>query len=94
MAKNPHRHLYDWQWEKRRAAFLKAHPLCVFCERDGRVTLATVADHITPHRGDPVLFKGPLQALCKTHHDGEKRSWEMFGRRTLRIGEDGFPIED
>lgn len=34
-----------------------------------------VVDHITPHRGNLVLFWDPanLQALCKFCHDGEKQ---------------------
>ncbi len=40
-------------WQKARAAYLARHPLCVFCERDGRVTAAAVVDHIEAHRGDP-----------------------------------------
>jgi 5-methylcytosine-specific restriction endonuclease McrA len=64
---------YGYAWQKRRAAHLAAHPLCVMCQAAGRVTTATVVDHITPHRGDKTLFDGPVQSLCKPHHDGEKR---------------------
>jgi hypothetical protein len=31
---------------------LQKEPLCGFCERQGKVTAATVADHIAPRRGD------------------------------------------
>ena len=67
---------YDYRWQQRRAAQLRAHPLCCYCGRKGIITPATVADHITPHRGDAVLFDGPLQSLCKTCHDVEKRKEE------------------
>lgn len=70
---------YDWAWQKRRAAQLREEPLCRMCDQDGRVTAATVADHITPHRGDPVLFKGPLQSLCKHCHDSRKQLFERTG---------------
>ena len=33
---------------KRRAGFLQARPLCAECDREGRTTLATIADHKTP----------------------------------------------
>jgi 5-methylcytosine-specific restriction protein A len=61
---------YDARWRKSRAAFLKRHPLCVHCECDHRLTPATVVDHITPHRGDMLVFwdQGNWQPLCKMHH--------------------------
>jgi 5-methylcytosine-specific restriction enzyme A len=47
------------------------------------VASATVADHITPHKGDPVLFWDPdnLQSLCAACH-GRKTATEDggFGR--------------
>ena len=61
---------YDHRWRQRRESFLADHPLCVECERQGRVREATVVDHVIPHRGDPDLFwNGELQALCKDCHD-------------------------
>lgn len=67
---------YDYRWQMRRLAQLRAYPLCRYCERQGRVTAATVADHIIPHRGDPSLFAGPLQSLCATCHNTVKRAEE------------------
>lgn len=73
--------LYDRRWRKRRDAQLRLHPLCRLCmDVDGRVVPATVADHITPHRGDPMLFAGPLQSLCAHHHNSWKQQIEKFGR--------------
>lgn len=61
---------YNAQWERDRTAYLVAHPLCVECLRQGRVTPATVLDHVTPHRGDRVLFLDPYnrQGLCVPCH--------------------------
>lgn len=72
--------MYDRRWRRRRAAHLKANPLCVMCEPRGLIEAATVADHITPHRGDPALFKGPLQSLCTACHSGMKQEFEATGR--------------
>jgi 5-methylcytosine-specific restriction endonuclease McrA len=36
--------------------YLARNPLCVHCERVGRMTSATVVDHVIPHRGDRNLF--------------------------------------
>jgi 5-methylcytosine-specific restriction protein A len=62
---------YDSAWRKARLGYLKRHPLCVQCEQLGKLTPATVVDHITPHKGDKVLFwdKNNWQPLCKRHHD-------------------------
>jgi len=69
---------YTTAWQKARAAYLSRHPLCVFCERDGRVTAAAVVDHIEPHRGDHEKFwdSDNWQSLCKKHHDSTKQREE------------------
>jgi 5-methylcytosine-specific restriction endonuclease McrA len=65
---------YGYEWQKYRAGYLRAHPLCVMCMADGRVTSATVVDHITPHRGNEHLFwdEANHQALCGPCHNGRK----------------------
>lgn len=84
---------YGYQWQKARAGYLKKHPLCVYCERQGRVTPAEVVDHIRPHRGDMGLFwdKDNWQALCKHCHDSIKKQ-EESGKQRPAIGIDGWPI--
>lgn len=67
---------YDHAWRKRREAQLRTEPLCRYCAQEGRVTPATVADHVTPHRGDAALFAGPLQSLCEACHGGRKAKEE------------------
>ena len=62
---------YDARWRKARKTFLEQHPLCAECQRNGRLTPATVVDHIVPHRGDMRLFwdEKNWQPLCKSCHD-------------------------
>ncbi|MFD2334756.1 HNH endonuclease signature motif containing protein [Cohnella sp. GCM10020058] len=64
---------YGSAWRKARAAWLLKHPLCVVCERNGRLTAATDLDHIKPHRGDMTLFwdRSNWQGLCKTCHSAK-----------------------
>ncbi|MFG1452780.1 HNH endonuclease signature motif containing protein [Xanthobacter sp. V2C-8] len=85
---------YDSRWDKARKSYLSSHPLCVMCEREGRVTAATVVDHIKPHRGDQVLFwdAGNWQPLCKPHHDGAKQREEARGHAS-GCGLDGRPMD-
>jgi hypothetical protein len=63
------------------------------CLQTGRLTAATVADHIEPHRGDPVKFwKGELQSLCDTCHNAIKQVQEKTG--VLRGSDiDGMPLD-
>lgn len=88
---------YGSRWQKARAGWLASHPLCVMCERDGRVTEATVVDHVVPHRLAWALASGDAgaiaaararfwdrdnwQSLCKAHHDGVKQALENAARR-------------
>ena len=69
-----HQRGYIYRWQKTRVIYLANHPLCVYCERAGRLTPATVVDHIIPHRGDMALFwdEDNWQALCKKCHDSAK----------------------
>jgi 5-methylcytosine-specific restriction enzyme A len=74
---------YGYKWQQARAGYLAKHPLCVECEKEGRVVAATDVDHIIPHKGDMVLFwdSDNWQPLCKSHHS-EKTAREDggFGR--------------
>jgi len=62
---------YDGRWRKARASFLQRNPLCAECMRNGRITPATVVDHVIPHRGDEKLFwdESNWQALCASCHN-------------------------
>ena len=90
-----HSHMYNnSRWRKARQGYLRKHPLCVYCEKQGKTVEATVVDHIKPHKGDTKLFwdKSNWQALCKPCHDRHKQRQERSG--TLAgAGLDGLPID-
>lgn len=87
---------YGYRWQKARAAFLSIpeNVLCRMCAREGRITEATVVDHIVPHKGDQVLFwdRANWQPLCAPHHNSDKQAEER-GVAKVRTGLDGWPIE-
>lgn len=65
---------YGRRWQEASKGFLRAHPLCQCGDCDEgrkRVTIATVVDHIVPHRGDMALFwnQANWQAMSKPCHD-------------------------
>lgn len=62
---------YNHAWQKASKGYLDHHPLCLLCQAKGLVTVATVVDHIVPHRGDSKLFweKNNWQPLCETCHN-------------------------
>ncbi|MDX6806428.1 HNH endonuclease [Terrihabitans rhizophilus] len=64
---------YDSKWQRERAAYLQAHPVCVRCPEPSKVV-----DHITPHRGDLKLFwrRSNWQPLCVSCHSRAKQSEE------------------
>ena len=82
---------YDYKWHKARNAFLQDNPLCVMCSAEGHVTAAQVVDHITPHRGDELLFwdRANWQPLCKLHHDSDKQVLEKSGEVLTKFTPDG-----
>lgn len=89
------RHLYKTaRWKALRLATLSREPLCRMCKESGRITVATVVDHNTPHKGDVTLFHDPdnLVPLCKPHHDSAKQSQERRGY-SRAVDEKGYPID-
>lgn len=85
---------YTTAWDKARAGFLRLHPHCALCAREGLIVAATVVDHITPHRGDQRLFWSQTnwQGLCTNHHSSDKQQVERRGFSS-RIGTDGLPVD-
>lgn len=86
---------YGARWQRLRKWWLLRHPLCTFCEKAGRIELATVLDHIVPHRGDMTLFwdRSNWQGLCAPCHDSTKKLIESGKLPAARIGLDGWPEE-
>jgi len=96
-----YRRLYQSpRWRKLRAYQLAEHPLCqcAHCrEGDGRVTVATVVDHIKPHNGDEELFfdEGNIQSMAKTCHDKWKQSSDRGGAGfNAGCDKDGMPLSN
>lgn len=66
---------YGSKWQEARAGFLAKHPRCECPAHRGAPTapLATVVDHITPHKGDKALFwqRSNWMAMAKSCHDSK-----------------------
>ena len=70
---------------------LRNEPLCRMCKDEGRVTAATVPDHIKPLALGGTDTDDNIRCLCADHHDQVTR--EEFGHRArLNIGIDGWPV--
>lgn len=59
-------HTGDPRWRALRAEVLHEQPLCVHCERAGRVRLATVVDHADGNAMNNE--RSNLQSLCASCH--------------------------
>jgi 5-methylcytosine-specific restriction protein A len=67
-------------WQSKRKAVLRLEPWCRECRRNGRVTPATMVDHIQGIRsGGARLSDSNLQPLCDACH-AVKRSDESRGK--------------
>ena len=75
-ATRPGRHTFysSSEWRRLREWYRARHPLCEECERNGRVALAQVVDHIIEiaDGGDPV-DPSNLQSLCHACHNRKHR---------------------
>lgn len=96
MARSDWHHLYDTKrWKALRLYQLGMEPLCRLCKQVDRITAATVADHVIPHKGDVDLFfdGDNLQSLCKTCHDVTKSRQEHRGY-VGGCDASGMPLDD
>ena len=73
-----HERGYTSKWRRLSKLYLKAHPLCEECKRQGKLTPATVVDHIVPHRGNEHLrwSESNWQSLCKPCHDKKTGTYD------------------
>lgn len=70
---------------------LQAEPLCRDCKAKGRVTAATVPDHIVPLAQGGTDEDANIRCLCADCH--RLRTGEQFGHRIARgVDADGWPI--
>lgn len=87
---------YNYRWQKARETFLKRaeNVLCRKCSERGLVTIATVVDHIIPHKQDQALFwdSKNWQPLCAPCHNRDKQAEERGGKAKQPIGLDGWPV--
>lgn len=74
---------YSSAWDALSKAWRFEHPLCAPCEREGRVTVAEMVDHIVPVKQAPerLLDRSNLESMCLEHHarksaiDGSGAGW-------------------
>jgi 5-methylcytosine-specific restriction endonuclease McrA len=69
---------YGGKRQRERVAFLNTNRLCERCEKLGKMTPSTVANHRIPHRGDMKLFwdRKNWEPACKPHHgDIQREEW-------------------
>lgn len=69
---------YDGAWRRARDAWLRQHPLCERCQRQGIITVATLVHHKKGIRhGGARLDSDNFESLCFDCHEiteGRKRS--------------------
>lgn len=82
----------DWKklynirrWKRLRLQYLDTHPMCCMCGAAGVYRMATVVDHIAPHKGCDKLFwdQNNWQPLCERCHNIKTVAQDGgFGRKT------------
>ena len=60
---------YGAEHRRIRTQLLQEEPLCQECKRKGRVTVATIADHIVPLSKGGKTERSNYQALCRECSD-------------------------
>ncbi len=87
----PRAFLKTAEWRAIRQRVLATNPLCVTCQRVGRVRPAKHVDHIVDSHGDPLLERDltNLRGLCASCHSRKTRGVDY----SYDLGPDGLPVD-
>ena len=98
-AAQEYRRLYRTRrWREVRADQLSRHPLCAMCLEHGRITAATICNHVDKDakQTEEGFFAGPFTSLCAQHHDSTQQRDERridSGKMPIQAcGPDGWPL--
>ena len=83
---------YGVEHRRLRKILLATEPICRECKGKGRVTVATIADHIVPLSKGGKTELSNYQPLCRECSD-RKTLADQGKRAKVRIGLDGWPEE-
>lgn len=91
--KSRERQGYGRRHVKLREQLLAQEPLCRPCRAKGRVTAATIADHIVPiAKGGAIYDLSNMQPICAECH--YRKSLVDQGKRAKqKFGADGWPVD-
>ena len=85
---------YGHAWRKlRKEILLRDKGLCQECLRLGRLSKATIVDHITPKAKGGTDDPDNLQSLCDPCNE-VKTTRDNGGKPKLAAGDDGWPVAD
>ena len=70
--------------QRLRNQLFNRYPLCVLCEQAGRVTIATIRDHIVPLSDGGTESETNTQALCESCNELKRRVEVQYGMRKWR----------
>ena len=75
---------YGRSWKRIRDRYIKAHPLCEGCDKNGRIKAAEEVHHILPLSKGGGNETSNLMALCKSCHSKiTAESGDRWGRSYL-----------
>jgi 5-methylcytosine-specific restriction protein A len=82
------------EWRRIRNSHLKSEPLCRFCRKEGKTTIANQVDHIEPCGDDFGLQRdrNNLRSLCSYHHAPLRHDHSRGFSKA--IGVDGLPVDE
>ena len=73
------------QLQRLRALLFSQQPLCVQCQAEGRITVATIRDHIQPLEEGGPDTQANCQPLCQAHSDAKTAAESRRGHARSRI---------
>ena len=79
------------RWKAIRAQVLAEQPLCLMCQKLGKIEPAVDVDHIDNDSHNQ--SRENLQGLCRSHHAAKSFAESQGGTFTLKgCGPDGWPV--